>query len=93
EVDQDPLGKPGYRVAKKGDLEIWKRELEDGSIAAGLFNRGESPAMVTATWSDLGLTGKLKVRDLWRQKDLGKYTIQYSEQVGRHGVVMVKITK
>jgi alpha-galactosidase len=91
EVNQDPLGKPGYRVAKNGDLEVWKRELEDGSIAVGLFNRGEKPAMVTATWSDLGLSGKIKVRDLWRQKDLGKYKIQYSEQVGRHGVVMVKI--
>jgi alpha-galactosidase len=93
EINQDPLGKPGYRVAKKGDLEIWKRELEDGSIAVGLFNRGEEPAMVTATWSDLGLSGKLKVRDLWRQKEVGKYTIQYAEQVGRHGVVMVRISK
>ncbi|MFA6128131.1 MAG: NPCBM/NEW2 domain-containing protein [Bacteroidales bacterium] len=91
EVDQDPLGKPGYRVNKKGDLEVWKRDLEDGSIAVGLFNRGESPALVTATWSDLGISGKLKVRDLWRQKDLGKFTIQYAEMVGRHGVVMVKI--
>jgi len=93
EIDQDPLGKPGYRVAKKGDLEVWKRELEDGSLAVGLFNRGEEPALVTASWSDLGLSGKLRVRDLWRQKDLGKYTIQYTEHVGRHGVVMVKISK
>ncbi len=92
EVDQDPLGKPGYRVAKKGDLEVWKRELEDGSIAVGLFNRGETPAMVTASWSDLGLSGKQRVRDLWRQKDLGKFTIQYAEKVERHGVVMVKIS-
>jgi alpha-galactosidase len=92
EVDQDPLGKPGYRVSKKGDLEVWKRELEDGGLAVGLFNRSEEKAMVTATWHDLGLSGKLKVRDLWRQKDLGKFTIQYSEQVERHGVVMVKIS-
>ena len=62
-----------------------------GSIAVGLFNRGEEAAMVTATWHDLGLSGKLKVRDLWRQKDLGKFTIQYSEKVERLGVVMVKI--
>lgn len=92
EVDQDPLGKPGYRVTKKDNLEVWKRELEDGSIAVGLFNRGEEPARVTASWHDLGITGKQKIRDLWRQKELGKFTIQYSEQVGRHGVVMVKIT-
>jgi alpha-galactosidase len=93
EVNQDPMGKPGYRVSRKGDLEVWKRELEDGSIAVGLFNRGEEPAMVTASWSDLGLTGKLPVRDLWRQKDLGKFILQYSEMVGRHGVVMVRIGK
>jgi len=91
EVDQDPLGKPGYRVSKNGDLEVWKRQLEDGSIAVGLFNRGEEPARVVATWHDLGLSGKLRVRDLWRQQELGQYTIQYSETVGRHGVSMIKI--
>jgi alpha-galactosidase len=91
EVDQDPLGKPGYRVYKKGNVEVWKRELEDGSIAVGLFNRGEEPAMVTAYWADLGISGKSKVRDLWRQKDIGHYDIQYAEMVGRHGVSMARI--
>jgi alpha-galactosidase len=91
EVNQDPMGKPGYRVSKNGDLEVWKRELEDGSIAVGLFNRGEDPVNVTAGWTDLGIKGKRKVRDLWRQKDLGEYTIQFSEKVGRHGVFMIKI--
>jgi len=92
EVDQDPLGKPGYRVSKNGDLEVWKRELEDGSLAVGLFNRGEQPAKITAVWAELGLQGKQRVRDLWRQKDLGRFSIQFSEEVGRHGVVMLKIS-
>jgi alpha-galactosidase len=93
DVDQDPLGKPGYRVVKNGDTEVWKRELEDGSIAVGLFNRGEEPVKVTALWSDLGLSGKHVVRDLWRQKDLGWFKEKYSAKVGRHGVVMIKISK
>ena len=92
DVDQDPLGKPGYRVYKKGETEVWKRELEDGSIAVGLFNRGESPVQVTAYWSDLGIKGKRPVRDLWRQKDLGHYDMQYATTVGRHGVEMVRIS-
>jgi alpha-galactosidase len=91
EVDQDPLGKPGRRVAKSGETEIWKRELEDGSIAAGLFNRGDSACRVTAYWSDLGISGKRSVRDLWRQKELGKYREKFETEVGRHGVVMIKI--
>jgi alpha-galactosidase len=93
EVDQDPMGKPGYRVTKTGDLEVWKRELEDGSIAVGLFNRGEETAKVTALWSDLGISGKHQVRDLWRQKDLGDFSKEYSVKVGRHGVVMIKISR
>jgi len=91
DVDQDPLGKPGFRVMKSGDIEVWKRELEDGSLAVGLFNRGEQPIQVKASWHDLGLSGKCSVRNLWEQKDLGKYAMEFSEMVGRHGVVMVRI--
>jgi alpha-galactosidase len=91
EVDQDPLGKPGWRVSKNGDLEVWKRPLEDGSIAVGLFNRGEKAATVTAEWSNLGLKGNQKVRDLWRQQDLGSFETRFSSEVGRHGAVMLKI--
>jgi alpha-galactosidase len=92
EVDQDPLGKPGWRVSRSGGLEVWKRPLEDGSIAVGLFNRGDQTATVTAEWSDLGIQGNQKVRDLWRQQDLGSFNGKFSSEVGRHGVVMVKIS-
>jgi alpha-galactosidase len=91
EVDQDPLGKPGFRVSRDGDLEVWKRNLEDGSLAVGLFNRSEKPSVVRAAWTDLGISGKQKVRDLWRQKDEGSFEAEFSAEVGRHGVVMVKI--
>ena len=91
DVDQDPMGKPGYRVSKEGDLEVWKRPLEDGSIAVGLFNRGDKTTNVTAQWNALGLTGKQKVRDLWRQKDLGSFEGEFSSEVGRHGAVMIRM--
>jgi alpha-galactosidase len=91
EVDQDSLGKPGRRVAKDGDLEVWVREMEDGSKAVGLFNRGEGLAEVTALWADVGVQGGQRVRDLWRQKDLGVFTDAFKALVARHGVVMVRI--
>lgn len=91
EVDQDPLGKPGYRIAKTDSLEVWKRDLEDGSLAVGLFNRGDVPAKVTVLWSDLGINGKHMVRDLWRQKNLGVFREKFSANVGRHGVMMLRI--
>lgn len=90
-VDQDPLGKPGRRVAKDKDLEVWAKEMEDGSKAVGLFNRGEQPAKVTARWSDLGLSGRQTVRDLWRQKDIATLEREFMATVPRHGVVLVQM--
>jgi alpha-galactosidase len=91
EVDQDPLGKPGYRAAKDGDKEVWIRTMDDGSLAVGLFNRGETETDVTAFWSDLGLSGRQRVRDLWRQKDIGKINEKYTARVSKHGVAMVRM--
>ena len=91
EVDQDPLGKPGRRVAKDGDQEVWARPLEDGSLAVGLFNRNEMQATVTAKWSDLGVQGKQRVRDLWRQKDLGTLEGQFSALVPGQGVALIRL--
>ena len=91
EVDQDPLGRPGYRVTKTGESEVWMKPLEDGSVAVGLFNRGETRSKITVLWSDLGISGKHIVRDLWRQKDLGKFNDKYSAKIERHGVVMIRI--
>ena len=91
EVDQDPLGRPGRRVAKDGDLEVWAREMEDGSLAVGLFNRGGGMAEVTARWADLGLAETQRVRDLWRQEDIGIFSDAFTAYVARHGVVMVRM--
>ncbi len=90
DVDQDPLGKPARRVAKQDDCEVWARDLEDGTKALGLFNRGEMASTVVATWTDLGLAGQQVVRDLWRQQDLETCEGQFKAQVPRHGVVFVR---
>ena len=91
EVDQDPLGKPGYRVSKTNDLEVWMKPMEDGSVAAGLFNRGEKKNTITALWSDLGISGRQRVRDLWRQKDMGNYREKFSAVVASHGAVLIRL--
>ncbi len=90
-MDQDPLGRPGRRVAIKDHCEVWARDLEEGSKAVGLFNRTDLPATVVAKWTDLGLTGKQIVRDLWRQQDLDTCQDQFETTVPRHGVVLLRL--
>ncbi len=93
EVNQDVLGRAAARVAKQGDLEVWVKPLADGSKAVGLFNRGESEAEVVARWADLGVEGRQKVRDLWRQKDIGQFENEFHSRVARHGVVLVRLRR
>jgi alpha-galactosidase len=90
-INQDKLGKQGYRVKKDGDGEIWKKQLSDGTIAVGLFNRGMFKRKIEIGWKDLGIEGEQSVRDLWRQKDLGSVKNSFSAEVEPHGVVLVKI--
>ena len=91
EVDQDPLGIQAHRVSQESETEVWVKDLEDGSKAVGLFNRNEFPAKVTAKWMDLEIDGKQRVRDLWRQSDIGVLSNSYSTEIPRHGAVMLRM--
>lgn len=93
DVDQDPLGKPAGRKAKNGDAEVWARPLSDGTVAAGLFNRGSNRMRVTARWNELGLKGAQPVRNLWTRKSVGISEGAYAVTVPAHGCVLVKIGK
>ena len=48
-------------------------------------------APIAVEWSDLDLTGKQRVRDLWRQKDLGTADGAYEAIVPRHGVLLLRM--
>jgi alpha-galactosidase len=92
-VDQDSLGREGERVGRDGNLEVWAKQLKDGSRAVVLFNRGGTEEKITAAWDALGYPDHLaaSVRDLWQHKDLGKFTGKFSAAVASHSVVMVTV--
>jgi len=91
-VDQDALGKQGWRVKQEGGKEVWIKPLEDGSLAVAFFNREDVPDDVSVAWSDLSLKGPQNLRDLWRQKDLGVRENGYSIKVAGHGAELYKIS-
>jgi alpha-galactosidase len=91
EMHQDVLGRGAARLYQRERLELWARPLADGTIAAGLFNRGLRPVKMTATWKELGISGRQPVRDLWLHRDLGTFDSAFSAEVPAHGAVLVKI--
>ena len=93
EVDQDPLGESAAVVRLTPETFLMIKNLEDGGKAVGLCNRGEVPAEVVAKWSDLGVSGRQTVRDLWRQRDLGEFAGEFKASVPRHGVLLLRLAK
>ena len=92
DVDQDPLGQPGRRVAKQGPLEVWakddgRRLAGGGAVQPRRRPRRRSPP-AGPTWAS---PGPRIVRDLWRQKDLGTFTERFEANVPGHGVVLVRL--
>jgi alpha-galactosidase len=91
EVNQDALGRQAVPVSKAKNCEVWVKDMEDGSKAVGLFNRGNDVTTVTARWEDLGIKGRWKVRDAWRQYDWGVFENWFTQKVNSHGVVLLRL--
>jgi alpha-galactosidase len=91
DIDQDSLAKQATCIAKSGDTSVYAKPLDDGTWAVGLVNRGATPATVTLNFPDLHITAPQLIRDLWRQKDAGPFTGQYSAQVASHGIQLVRV--
>jgi alpha-galactosidase len=70
-IDQDPLGIQATCKLTAGDLRVYPKPMEDGSLAVGFFNMytGEMKQDF-AEFAKLGLKGKYRVRDVWRQQDI-----------------------
>jgi alpha-galactosidase len=91
-LDQDALGAQGARIRDDGDLEVWKKPLEDGSIAVGLLNRGASAHPMNVTWKELGLSpDAAHVRDLSANKDLGAMKDGYGVSVPSHECIVLRV--
>ena len=104
-IDQDPLGKSARLLLDEDDVQVWVKPMSDGSYAVGLFNideYGKTPQSYFR-WGDekarsfvfdfnkIGLKGKWRLRDVWRQKDLGEFNGTFKTNIPHHGVVLLQM--
>ncbi|EHO39684.1 Alpha-galactosidase, NEW1 domain-containing protein [Caldithrix abyssi DSM 13497] len=92
-VNQDPLGKQAVPIIKAGDIHVYKKELADGNVAIGIFNLGKETKTYSLNLRTAGVEPPCKIRDLWRQKDLGSFKSTFDTIIPEHGVTLVKIFK
>ncbi|GGP82719.1 glycoside hydrolase family 27 protein [Saccharothrix coeruleofusca] len=91
EVNQDRLGAGGRRVRDDGATEVFAKPLADGSVAVGLFNRGDSATRVATTAAEVGLRGdRFDLVDLWTGAGSAT-TGAISADVPAHGVAAFRV--
>jgi alpha-galactosidase len=92
-LNQDPAGNIAQKVRDDGDLEVFARELADGSHAVLLLNRGAATAeMSFSPRRDLQVPmDKFSVRDLWQHRDLGAYDMPVTVEVQSHEARVFRI--
>ena len=88
-VNQDILGHQAHQDVVEDGMQIWSRDLADGSMAVGIFNLNEAsvPVQLDGALDKIGLKAQT-VRDLWRQKDIATDAIYV---IPPHGVLYVKV--
>ena len=92
-IDQDPLGSQAKQVIVQGDVQVWVKQLADGTQAVGVFNTGKQTARFNLDFQKAGLKKDIGLRDLWRQKELGRFTSGIEVSVPSHGVLLLKQTR
>ena len=92
-IDQDPLGKAALPILKTKDGQIWLKQLADGSKVIALINLADTDREMKVDLKEMGLGGKLTLRDVWKQKNVAKVNAgdTYSTKVYSHGVVLIKV--
>jgi len=74
-INQDSLGKQGYRFAMHAGRQIWVKELSDGRWAICYYNGADTEMPIVAKWNNMYFMDRsltYTIRDVWAHDDLGK---------------------
>lgn len=88
-LNQDPLGLQAYVASTDGKTYVLVKDIETAygtTRAIALYNPTDEPQTVKVDMKDLDLDGKVKMRDLMKQKNAGTVEGIWSETVAPHGV-------
>ncbi|MBR0049589.1 MAG: alpha-galactosidase [Prevotella sp.] len=87
-LNQDTLYMQAYVAALVNDCYILVKDIEklNGKKRAfAVYNPGNTAKSVKVNFTTIDLTGKVHLRDVFKQKDLGEFTEQYETNIPAHG--------
>lgn len=91
-VDQASTG--NHELFERGPSVAWEADAPSGGAKyVALFNTGDAPSEVSASWSELGLSGKYNVRDLWQKHDVGASEDRLTAKIDPHGTGLYRLER
>lgn len=85
-------GSDPKQLYNKDGAMVWFSHIPGSKgLYVGMFNIDGDAKEISINFADLGLSGKITVRDLWKRQNVGAFSDSYHQQVNKHGVVLVKL--
>lgn len=96
-IDQDPLGKQGFKIYDEGNFEIWQKPLSNGAMAICLLNLENEDKEFQLKWKDLNrikdFEGEYQIYNIWEQKTVGNTSSERIEKIPARDVVVYRLEK
>ncbi|HUH29145.1 glycoside hydrolase family 27 protein [Gelidibacter sp.] len=95
-INQDVLGKQGFKIEDFGNFEIWQKPLDNGDIAICFFNREITNKNYEINWANIKIKdfeGNYKIKDLWKNEVVGTTDAKMTIDVPSRDVVVFRLSK
>src|SRR5262249_35149544 len=93
-INQDPAGHPCRLIRSAGDVQIFAKNLADGSVAVAFLNRGAAITDATIRSADLGIANppSTESRDLWTGQTMKIENGQIqAKSIPSHAVLLLRV--
>jgi hypothetical protein len=76
-----------------GDGETWVQQMKDGRWSVALFNTGTKTISLDVVWTELGLPERVKVRDVWKNRERGVVHGGFAEKLGPGACALFQVSR
>jgi alpha-galactosidase len=105
-INQDPLGREGFRMYNENELEVWVKELQNDEWAVMFLNRGNGVKNISFDWKQHEriedamksseahfVKNTYQLRDLFLHQEAGRTDQVLKRELKEHDVLVFKLTK
>ncbi len=95
-INQDSLGKQGFKIYDEGNFEVWQKPLRHGEMAICFLNLGNREKQVEGRWDTFNIrefTGAYRWQNLWNPQEQGETEEALSLTIPPRDVWVVRLRK